>query len=264
MRFSPLTKAEAKKNGKLFIVTLILGFFLRNNQYYITTLHEINHLLAAALSGNIPLAFDVSPDGSGRAYLFPVLGLIPWLTLPVKNFVGVSGAGLAFAAPFIIYILGLKIHLPGIAGFWIAGIPRVFAYWGRGTDFQYVVNDRPWMYLMVFLAGGFLILALWSTYYVIEISIEHQEHLEWKKRKREAFLKKLREPATPRSSGIKKVPTNYYGSPQIPSYQVLEQRKSCKPKTQRVHPQTKGGTKGNHLLFQIQHPKPPEFVIESV
>jgi hypothetical protein len=264
MRFSPLTKADAKKNGKLFIVTLILGFLLRNNQYYITTLHEINHLLAVVISGNIPMGFMVNHDGSGIAYYFPLVGLIPGLTLPVRNFVGVSGPGFAYAAPFMMYILGLKIHLPGIAGFWIAGAPRVFADWGRGTDFQYVVDDVPWMYLMFILAGVFLILSLWSTYYVLAISIEHQERLKIEKQKREAFLAKLRQPSKPRPAYTKQ-PTNLYGSPQIPSYKHLELRKSIKEQDQLKEKKKNNKSSNNsHLMFQTNRVQQAEYEIVRV
>lgn len=99
----------------------------------------------------------------GLAYYLSITGWIP----VVNDFIGVSGAGLAVGAPGIVWILGQKLHLSWISGFWIAGIPDVLSGWGgtqryRGTDF-YGVNAYSWIPAVVLVTLFIYVVALWRT-----------------------------------------------------------------------------------------------------
>jgi len=148
-------------NLYLFLVSLGVGYLLRHNPGYLSALHELNHLVAALLSGNVPIGMSLDLRLS---YYLPITAhFIP----SVRDFVSISGSGLAYAAPAIVYIVGLKMKVPGLAGFWIPGAAGVLNTWGRGPDFA-GVDPLPWVIFMgLFTLGTYL--------FALSITVENWE-----------------------------------------------------------------------------------------
>jgi len=137
---------NSKQNWILFGSTLAISFLIRNSNVYLVVLHELNHLFMAALTGNIPTHFtlDISPWGvvSGLAYYVAITARIfPF----IDNLIGAAGPGFAIGALPIVYMIGLKLRIPGIVGLWVFGIPGVLVGWGTGEDFAGITNEIPYI-----------------------------------------------------------------------------------------------------------------------
>jgi len=167
----------AMKQTKLFIGSVVVALILMNSvHWYPTLLHELNHAIAALFTGNIPVYIKLFPEGSpmlGAYYGIDVTRrFIPF----IDNFIKVSGVGLAVATPAIIWIIGLKIHAQGLAGFWIPGIPSVLTKWGNGRDFENIRNLGGWTFFLFIVTMSLYAIALWQTGRYYERHFRSERH----------------------------------------------------------------------------------------
>ena len=150
-----------KKNVVLFAVTFLIGMMLTAGQsnLYRVFIHEMNHLFAGLLTGNVPVYFSLNPG------MVSMIGVGIARSQFVRDFISVSGAGLAFGSPAIVLYLGYKIKHAGIAGFWIPGSVLVIQDWGYGADFDGIGNLGLWaFFLVLFTIFLYVIVVLLISY----------------------------------------------------------------------------------------------------
>ena len=132
------------KKVMVYVIALIAGIILANVYIWQSFIHELNHIIAALLTGNIPVHLSLSVERSFMRYE-PVLAAV----FPVlKKVISSAGAGMVFALPGILWIVFKKAR-------WIAllvapaALP-VIRDFGRGSDFSHIVNPGYWLIFWLF------------------------------------------------------------------------------------------------------------------
>ncbi|WBK39887.1 membrane protein [Rhodobacteraceae phage LS06-2018-MD07] len=148
------------KKAMVYVIALMAGIILANVYIWQSFIHELNHIVAALLTGNIPVHLSLSVERSFMRYEPVLAAIFPFL----HKVVSTAGAGMAFALPGILWLVFKRAR-------WLsllvapAALP-VIRDFGRGSDFSHIVNPGYWLIFWLFAT---------MAVYCFAIAIYHRE-----------------------------------------------------------------------------------------